>query len=410
MTGLNVILFLVLIAGHTELIVMFLNRMHARRIRCGTLRRLGDIHDILILLFPVLLVWYAGISGPGLLVGGSWADLPAGWGVVFALCLVGFGGLCFSVLRSLLYRVPQTQISNHSQTIDIEKNLGFTPLGDGPYRFLAKLPGNEIFRIEVSEKRYQHPDLPQEWDGLSILHLTDFHFTGTIDRPFFEQVIQLSADMEPDLIVFTGDLLDCQELVDWLPATLGQLSAPLGQYFVLGNHDWYLQPDEIRIAMSDIGWTDVAGKTFKVDHSRFQKTEASGKRQFPVSQEQPGEISRSPIVVGGSESPWMGSHPDFTSVPENAFRVLLSHTPDNLLWAKQQHVDVMMSGHNHGGQVVLPIIGPVYSPSRYGVRYASGAFWDDPTLLYVSRGISSRHPLRYRCPPELTKLVFESGS
>ena len=106
----------------------------------------------------------------------------------------------------------------------------------------------------------------------------------------------------------------------------------------------------------------------------------------------------------------MGSHPDFSSAPEDAFRVLLIHTPDNLPWAKQQQVDVMLSGHNHGGQVVLPIIGPVYSPSRFGVRYAGGVFWEDPTLLYVSRGISSRHPLRFRCLPELTKLVLESGS
>lgn len=384
MTGLNVLLFLALIAGHTELIVMFVNRMHARRIRCGTLRYLRKIHDVLIPLFPVLLVWYAGLTGPGLLVGGSLTDLPIGWVIVFAICLVGFAGLCYSALRSLLYRLPQIQLSNHSQTIDVEKKLGFTPLGDGPFRYLARLPGNEIFRIEVSEKTFQHPNLPTEWDGVSILHLSDYHFLGTVDRPFFEQVSQLSEEMNPDLIVFTGDLLDRQKLVDWLPETLGRLSAPLGRYFILGNHDWYMEPDEIRIAMSDIGWTDVAGKTVEIGHS--------------------------PIVIGGSECPWMGSHPDFSSAPDGSFRVLLSHTPDNLLWAKQQQVDLMLSGHNHGGQIVLPIIGPVYSPSRYGVRYAGGVFWEDPTLLYVSRGISSRLPLRYRCLPELTKLVLKSGS
>ena len=410
MTGLNILLFLALIAGHTELIVMFVNRMHARRIGCGTLRRIRQIHDILIPLFPVLLVWYAGITGPELLVGGSWTDLPIGWWSVFAICLVGFAGLCCSALRSLLYRIPKAQLSNHSQTVDIEKSLGFAPLGDGPFRYLARVPGNEIFRIEVSEKRYQHPNLPREWDGLSILHLSDFHFIGTVGRPFFEQVIQLSEEMNPDMIVFTGDLLDRQELVDWLPETLGRLSAPLGQYFILGNHDWYLEPEEIRTAMSDIGWTDVAGKTVGVDHSGVHDFEASGKRQLPVSQEQPGEIGRLPIVIGGSECPWMGSHPVFSSAPDGSFRVLLSHTPDNLLWAKQQQVDLMLSGHNHGGQVVLPIIGPVYSPSRYGVRYAGGVFWEDPTLLYVSRGISSRHPVRFRCLPELTKLVLESGS
>ena len=134
--------------------------------------------------------------------------------------------------------------------------------------------------------------------------------------------------------------------------------------------------------MSDIGWTDVAGKTI--------------------------EIENSPIVIGGSECPWMGTHPDFSSAPDDAFRVLLSHTPDNLLWAKQQQVDLMLSGHNHGGQVVLPIIGPVYSPSVTGVKYAGGAFWSEPTLMYVSRGLAGRHALRLNCPPELTKLVLRA--
>ena len=68
----------------------------------------------------------------------------------------------------------------------------------------------------------------------------------------------------------------------------------------------------------------------------------------------------------------------------------------------------MLSGHNHGGQIVLPVIGPVFAPSQYGVRYASGAFWSDPTLLYVSRGLSGRQPVRFNCPPELTRIILES--
>ncbi len=90
------------------------------------------------------------------------------------------------------------------------------------------------------------------------------------------------------------------------------------------------------------------------------------------------------------------------------FRLLLSHTPDHFAWARAHGVDLMLSGHNHGGQIVLPVIGPVFAPSRYGVRYAAGAFWSEPTLLYVSRGLSGRHPLRLNCPPELTRIVLES--
>jgi hypothetical protein len=102
----------------------------------------------------------------------------------------------------------------------------------------------------------------------------------------------------------------------------------------------------------------------------------------------------------------MGMQPDLTSVPEDAFRIFLSHTPDNINWACRNSIDLMLSGHNHGGQVRLPGFGPVYSPSVYGCHFASGVFWEPPTLLYVSRGISGKHPLRWNCLPELTRLIL----
>jgi uncharacterized protein len=89
-------------------------------------------------------------------------------------------------------------------------------------------------------------------------------------------------------------------------------------------------------------------------------------------------------------------------------RLLLSHTPDEIEWARDAGVDLMLAGHNHGGQVVLPLIGPVYSPSRYGTRYAGGSFWREPTLLHISRGVSGRHPLRWNCRPEVIRIVLRA--
>ena len=106
----------------------------------------------------------------------------------------------------------------------------------------------------------------------------------------------------------------------------------------------------------------------------------------------------------------MGVQPDWRTAPPAAFRFLLSHTPDNLSSARRDRVDLMLAGHTHGGQVRLPWIGPVYAPSRHGVKYASGTFWCDPTLLYVTRGIAGRHPWRWNCPPEVTQLTLRSGA
>ncbi|MCA9117594.1 MAG: hypothetical protein KDA79_21135, partial [Planctomycetaceae bacterium] len=170
----------------------------------------------------------------------------------------------------------------------------------------------------------------------------------------------------------------------WLPDTIGRLQAPLGCWYILGNHDRRLISDELRQMLSDLGWRNLGGRTEVIEQD-------GGK-----------------MVLGGSEVPWMGTHPDFTAAPDDAFRLLLSHTPDNFRWAQQNDVGLMLSGHNHGGQVIVPGIGPIYSPSYYGVKYASGLFEENGTLLSVCRGLSGDHPLRLNCRPELSGLILRS--
>lgn len=381
--------FSVLTIGNCELLATIVNRTHALAVHEAKLRHLRHLHDLLIPLFPSWLIVVIGFSAPGVLVepispAETWQRLPVGVQFWFGLCFLGFGGFCWSVLRYWLYRTPRQQTAFESDVTDVAAELGAPPLGDGPFRSLTTIPRNECFEIEWTTRTFELDRLPPEWDGLSILHLTDLHMIGTIDRSYFEYLAERAAEMDIDLIVFTGDLLDRQECVEWLPETLGRLKAPLGQYFILGNHDWYLDVDAIRRAMVGLGWRDLSGDLQILD------------------------VSGAPLAIGGSERPWLGQHPAFHSVPEGVFRLLLSHTPDNLSWARRQGVDLMLTGHNHGGQVVLPGIGPVYSPSLHGVRFAGGVFWLDPTLLFVSRGVSGRHPLRIGARPEVSRLVLKS--
>ena len=80
--------------------------------------------------------------------------------------------------------------------------------------------------------------------------------------------------------------------------------------------------------------------------------------------------------------------------------------PEDDLEVIAHDVDLMLAGHLHGGQIRLPWIGPILSPSRQGVRYASGVFQSPPTTLHVSRGLSGELPIRLNCPPEVTELVL----
>ncbi|MEZ6148368.1 MAG: metallophosphoesterase, partial [Planctomycetaceae bacterium] len=295
-------------------------------------------------------------------------------------------GLMIGIVRYQWRSTPPALLAEQSCIIDIERQLGRRPVGVGPYQSLAKFPWNEQFTVEVSEKRLALARLPLAWQGLRILHLSDWHLLPTIESEYFEAVANLVCDEPVDLVVFTGDLIDDMACIEWLPSTLGQLDAPLGRYFILGNHDWVQGAEAIRELVSSHGWRSVGSTVETIEHLGHR------------------------MAIAGDETPWLGSRPKIEQTSDVDFRLLLSHTPDHFRWAQQREVDLMLSGHNHGGQVVLPVVGPVYSPSSQGVRYAAGTFEQSSTVMHVSRGLAGRHPLRWRCRPEVTRLILERGS
>jgi predicted MPP superfamily phosphohydrolase len=82
----------------------------------------------------------------------------------------------------------------------------------------------------------------------------------------------------------------------------------------------------------------------------------------------------------------------------------ISHSPDQFLWARNKGCHLLLCGHTHGGQVRVPGIGPIVAPSFHGSRYASGVFFQSPTVMHVTRGIAGTHPLRWWCAPEASLL------
>ena len=110
------------------------------------------------------------------------------------------------------------------------------------------------------------------------------------------------------------------------------------------------------------------------------------------------EVRGEPLVVIGHEGPWFRPAPDLSACPAGPFRLCLSHTPDNIAWARRHGIDLMLSGHVHGGQIRLPLFGSVVVPSRYGRRYDCGTFDEPPTVLHVSRGAGRRAPAALQLP------------
>lgn len=263
-------------------------------------------------------------------------------------------------------------------------------LRDGrEHHFLLHLPGNESLMCEQVDIGIRLARLPKHIEGMTIVHLSDLHFTGKIGLDYYRQAIEHTNSLQPDLIFVTGDIVDRSDCVEDAAHILSGLRARHGVFFVLGNHDLRADASVVRAALSEAGLIDVGGRVVRLS------------------------LDGITLLIGGNELPWLGPAPDFAAAANGdgwaALRFLLAHTPDQFSWAVRQRVDLMLAGHTHGGQICCPWLGPIIAPSARGVRYAHGLHYREPTAMYVTRGLAGEFPVRYFCPPELTRVVLFSG-
>jgi uncharacterized protein len=282
-------------------------------------------------------------------------------------------------------------LTNHTTHLDL-RSLAAAPLSEpGLGTWLCRLPGNQSLQVQFHEEQLRIGRLPPAGDGLRIAHLSDLHMSGRIAKRFFGEVIDHVNELRPDLIAVTGDLVENETCVDWIPDTLGRLRAPGGVYFVLGNHDRRVDQQRLHSVLAQTDMVHLGGSWLQVT------------------------VRELPLLLAGNELPWYSPAADLAECPPRdeaglPLRILLAHGPDQFAWAQQHDVDLMLAGHNHGGQVRLPLLGPILAPSLSGVRYASGVFHAGPTVMHVSRGTSSKTPIRWNCPPEASLLVLRPGT
>jgi predicted MPP superfamily phosphohydrolase len=363
--------------GHALLWVALVNRLHGTALGRTWMDVLTGACGIAVVGIPLAIaaILFSNWQTPPVLQIIAWAYLAA------AALLAAAGG-AHRIWVALQPERLGSLHANHTTKIRL-RDRSTEPLAARSTAWICHLPGNQVFDVRLHEKQISIPRLPAELAGLRIAHLSDLHMSGRVEKAYFREVAEAVNDTRPDLVAITGDLVERNACIDWIPETLGRLRADSGVYFVLGNHD--LRVDQLRLltALADAGLTHVGGRVVALD------------------------VRHAPLQLAGNELPWYGPAPDVnfrTSNPLPIFNILLSHSPDQFAWAINRGFDLMLAGHNHGGQVRLPILGPLLAPSLYGVRYASGVFRRGDTVLHVSRGTASFTPLRYNCPPEIAVL------
>ena len=362
--------------GHVCLAVLVVNVLHGLGLPEGWMR-------------PIKVAALAALAGSSIGLAAlawfeHWTDWPRpilGYGI-----LCGFVGLVMLpavTLRKWLRSGP-THVSGGWKTIDLTEAVPRADLiGASPDAFWLRIPGNDAFRVRLSEWEVGRPGLPASMDGLTILQLTDLHLTRAYADRFFEAILGLVEDPTADLVVFTGDLSDDPTLLDRVGPLLGRFRGRLATLAILGNHDHRHETGPAFEALRDAGFQTIEGEWTTID------------------------LDGARLAIGGTSAPW-GTLIDYEAMPEADLRILLSHSPDQFPRAARHGVGLVLSGHTHGGQYRLPVIGPVLMPSRYSRRYDCGFFRRGDSLLYVALGIAGQHPLRFRCPAEIPRITLRA--
>jgi predicted MPP superfamily phosphohydrolase len=374
--------FLVAIAliGHGYIWIGPINRLHAWAGPRVLVDQLSNLCLVAFVALPLPVAWDLwNLESQELYR--YWAS--SGWLPRYAqLCVIwGIGKIIFDWFDQRKVDSPRNLLSWQQRWVEIPE----TPPGHGFYtQLLTAIPGNQILRLSIDKKRLAVTSLPDKLEGFKIVHISDVHMTGRIDKRWFEIIAAEVNRLEADAIAITGDLVENKTCWPWLADSLAKLRAKQGVYFILGNHDFFVDANQTRQLLSEAGLVCLSKQSHKTKWNGTQ------------------------VFLSGNERPWGidsldDSKPEQPNSAEQ-FHLSLIHTPDQFGWACQNQANLVLAGHTHGGQIRLPILGAVACPSLHGTHYACGVFRQGDTVMHVSRGLSGDVPIRWNCRPEIAHL------
>lgn len=245
--------------------------------------------------------------------------------------------------------------------------------------------------IEIKPVALTLPRLAPEFEGFRLVQISDIHFDDIVmthDR--LQHIVDLVAEQRPDAIAITGDYVTfaAKRFQDSLVSALSRLAGLATTITVLGNHDHWVNASLLR--------------------EMFQATDVFEARNRIMTLERDGAL----LHLCGVDD-FMEKHDDLERVldrlPDEGAAILLVHEPDFAdTSAKSGRFDLEISGHSHGGQVVIPLLGPPIVPV-YGTKYHTGLYKVGSMYHYTTRGVGVVPPrIRLNCRPEVTVFTLHS--
>jgi hypothetical protein len=244
--------------------------------------------------------------------------------------------------------------------------------------------GPQVVRLEVPLAT-----LPPAADGLTIAHLSDVHLGTILGLSFLERIISQTAELEPDVVVITGDLVDGDPgVVEEMLPQLRTLRAPRGVFAVLGNHEYYAGRERSRALLRDAGFTVLDNAAHELE---------------------PGLVLAGVPDARGSAQTGAGEA-DLTAALDEAGKdaavVLLQHAPEAEQVAAEAGVDLMLNGHTHGGQ-----LWPFHYLVQRAYPHYAGVYRVGEMTQVVSRGSGQwGPPMRFLAPSEIYLITLRRSN
>ncbi len=243
--------------------------------------------------------------------------------------------------------------------------------------------------VQINHYQIPIPGLPLAFHGFRLAHLTDLHFGFLVSEAFIQGIVAKTKAIQADAIICTGDYVHARnttEEINRVWPIFMQLEAQYGVYSVLGNHDHWA--DTAR----SLYWLERSGQDLRNQSKVITKGNAR-------------------LLIGGTGDFWEDRtdiDKAFIISDEHDCRVLLAHNPDSVDTEFNTPISLVLSGHTHGGQVIVPFYGAPILPV-HNKTYSSGLIQTPKTQLFISRGLGwSIMPIRFNCFPEIAVLELLS--
>jgi hypothetical protein len=249
------------------------------------------------------------------------------------------------------------------------------------------------FAVETVHLRLKR--LPRVFSGFRVAQISDIHMGGWMNPDRLQHVADLIIAQKPDVLMITGDFLKGRSFTETakqgisdLIKILSPLASSIPSFAVLGNHDYWTNPDAIRGMLRRCGITDLTNTAFALTR------EDENLYLCGVDDIRHGNVRLDDVIA---------------QLGENSAAILLVHEPDFAdTSAATGKFDLQISGHTHGGQIVIPFYGPPVLPPS-GRKYPSGLYNVGNMFQYTNRGVGTDTvSARFNCPPEITIFVLAS--